>query len=132
MIWDGAGFGVKGEWHPEPRWRIIFWLTVHIELGRPHMEGGRLVLPIDFGILAAAIGKLDDSGNKVTPSRLRVIVGRISRATAACCFARSSSSLIFRMTRQTIGAVTLTEEAQHGKSPDSGAEDGNNLKSKCY
>ena len=47
---DGAGFGVKGEGHPEPRWRIIFWLTVRIELGQPHMEGGRLVLPIDFGI----------------------------------------------------------------------------------
>ena len=38
----------------------------------------------------------------------------------------------FRMTCQTIGAVPLTEEAQHGKSPDSGAEDGNNLKSKFY
>jgi hypothetical protein len=99
------------------------------------MEGRRLVLPIDFGILAAAIGKFDDGGDKVPVS---VKTARNGRAdidaddSLLFCPQLKLPDPGFRTARQDIGAVALTEEAQHGKSPDSGAEDGNNLKPKLY
>jgi hypothetical protein len=79
------------------------------------------------------IGKLDDGGDNVPVS---VKTARNCRA-----YVDADNSLLlrpqvkipdpgFRIACQDIGAVALTEEAQHGKSPDSGAEDGDNLKSK--
>jgi hypothetical protein len=82
--------------------------------------------------LAAAIGKLDDGGDKITVSvtasrYCRVYVDRDDGLLFCPQF--KLLDLGFRMPRQNFGAIAMTKEAQHGKSPNSGA-DRNNLKPK--
>src|SRR5450631_418895 len=97
------------------------------------MEGRRFVLPIDFGILAAMIGKLDDGGDQVTisvgtPRNCRAYIDREGSLQFFPHFKLPDPGV--RIARHAIGAVAMTEEAEHGKRPESRAEKGNNLKSK--